>query len=70
MSKDSKNSGWYCADCNSTNIHHDAIAKWNPEKRDYEVYAILDDCWCGDCQENSKDTLPQGTPVWGVQGND
>lgn len=62
--------GWYCADCGSTDIHHDAVAQWNPEKKDFEIVAVYDDCWCVDCEENNPDILPRGSPVWGVPDND
>lgn len=70
MGSDPKNPGWYCADCGSTEIHHDAVVQWNPEEKDFEIIAVLDGPWCADCEENSQDTLPQGTPVWGVKDND
>lgn len=68
MSGDPKLPGWYCAECGSTEIHHDAIAQWNPEKQEFDVIAVLDDHWCYDCQE--RDINDPGTPVWGVPDND
>lgn len=52
------NSNWYCTTCGGTNIHHDAIVKWNPVAKVYEVLSVLCNVWCEDCGEL------EGDPEW------
>lgn len=57
---------FYCAECGSTDIHHDAIAKYNSEIEDYEIISVLDGYWCEAC--STKTPGETGEPVFGVPG--
>lgn len=53
---------WYCAACGGLNIHHDAVARYNPKTCDYETITVLDDTWCEDCREQRES---DGDPMFG-----
>lgn len=59
---------WFCRKCGGTDIRHDAIAEYNPEKGDYEVVSVLDDTWCEDCM--GKDWNDNGDPTFGIPCED
>lgn len=41
---------WYCRECGSTNITHDALAMWDEEAEDFIVVEVLPGDYCGDCE--------------------
>lgn len=51
---------WYCNECGSLDIRHDAVAWFNPETEVYEILGVLDESWCEDCGEQN------GSPVFGT----
>ena len=53
---------WYCPECGSTEITHDAKAIYNPRIEDYEVIGLLDGMQCEDCDCEH--------PVFGIPGED
>lgn len=57
---------WYCADCGSLDIRHDAIVSWDPEQQDWKVEATLDDTWCENCMGKDPMRESRGEPVWGI----
>ena len=40
---------WYCPECGSEEITHDALAVYNPIIEDYEVVGLLDAMQCENC---------------------
>jgi len=38
-----------CPNCGSESVGHDAAARWNVEKQDYEISSIQDNAWCDEC---------------------
>lgn len=53
---------WYCPQCGSTEITHDAKAIYNPDTEDYEVLGLLDGMQCEGCGYEH--------PKFGVPGED
>lgn len=61
---------WFCADCGSLDIRHDAIVKWDPQAQDWKVEGVLDNTWCEDCAEADGRFDGTGEPVFGVPGDE
>lgn len=61
---------WFCADCGSLDIRHDAIAVFNPDTEEYEVIAVLDETWCESCMEAHSDFEAKGDPMFGIHGEE
>lgn len=40
---------WYCAECGSQLIRHDAEVRWDRVSQCYEVLAVMDDPTCAAC---------------------
>lgn len=59
---------WFCRKCGSTDIRHDAIVEYNPEKGDYEIVCVLDDTWCESCL--TQDWNDNGDPAFGIPSED
>lgn len=53
---------WYCPECGSTDITHDALAVYNPNIEDYEVTGLLDGMQCENCGSEH--------PTFGIPGED
>lgn len=51
---DKSNQRPVCRYCQSENISTDATARWNNDKKDWELSGILDGGSCDDCQEEMK----------------
>jgi predicted RNA-binding Zn-ribbon protein involved in translation (DUF1610 family) len=43
-----------CPHCGNDGVVFDAWVIWNPDKRDYEIENVFDNCYCNGC-ENSFD---------------
>lgn len=56
---------WYCQECGSTDVRHDAVAVWNPKTNAYEVVCVFDDTWCEDCASRPPLCENMGKPVFG-----
>jgi len=58
---------WYCADCGSREIHHDAAVKWDPATDEYQVITVHDGTTCVTCASDPDNMKPYaGHPVFGV----
>lgn len=53
---------WYCPQCGSTDITHDALVAFDPVAREYTVVGLLDAKQCEECGCES--------PEFGVPGAD
>lgn len=54
---------WYCAECGSHEVHHDAVVQWNAETEEFDIVAVLDGTWCNKCSEQFGN---EGAPTFGV----
>lgn len=57
---------WYCRACGGTDVRHDAIVIWNPERQAWDVVSVLDDTWCETCDEAGGTNT--GDPTFGIPG--
>lgn len=57
---------WFCAQCGSTDIRHDAIVQWDAENESWTVLETLEDSWCENCQENHQHP---GEPAFGTHSD-
>lgn len=63
---------WFCRDCGSLDIRHDAIARYDPELADYVVEWVLDGTWCEDCMQRAAEARELediGDPAFGIPGS-
>lgn len=61
---------WFCAECGSLDIRHEAEVVWDPEKEDWEVVGVLDGAHCEACMCADKYLENQGMPVWGIPSDE
>lgn len=40
-----------CKECGSENVMIDSWAVWDFAKQEWALYDVLDDAWCGQCEE-------------------
>lgn len=59
---------WFCAQCGSLDIRHDAVVRYNPETQDYELLSVLDNDWCEDCM--GRGLYVTGDPMFGITGEE
>lgn len=57
---------WFCAECGSLDIRHDAIVQWKPDDETWEVLDVLDGTWCEACMD--RNPSDEGAPTYGIPG--